>query len=245
MGDISQDRSAINFKKLAESITDFFASFENPSFLYKSAFKYWKTRFLREFYMFATSLSNVMGWYLQRNGESIPDGYVNAPTALKIINATRLAEELDKELKDNRHLREYYADVIAKILQRYGIDQGVLLLFGKHYLSEEARLLHGLLSNVLLRFSNCWEQIYNVDVREALSNIPKEKINFDATFRSKIKDTDTAQVVDELFNLRQAYLKYMSASAEVIDRVFPKGRVWSKFTVPVWLGKTLQPYYEK
>ncbi len=61
--------SLIDFEPIADEITDFYASFENPAFLYKSALKYWKTRFLREFYMFAVTVSLVLGWYRQNHGE--------------------------------------------------------------------------------------------------------------------------------------------------------------------------------
>jgi hypothetical protein len=70
-----RDRDRIDFSKLITDVPEYFASFENPAFLYKDAFKYWKTRFLREFYFFGNMLNLLLGWYLVQHGAVCPSGY--------------------------------------------------------------------------------------------------------------------------------------------------------------------------
>ncbi len=158
------------------------------------------------------------------------------------MEATRFAFELDKALTANEPLKSYLSEVISEILARRKIDRGALLLFGGRCATDEARLLHGLLVSVLARFANCWEHIYDPTVREALQKVPVEQVNFDGLFSKRFGDKQVERSVRRLIELRSAYWKYMGASAEVLDRVFPKGRVWSGFTVPGWVSSVLQPF---
>jgi hypothetical protein len=235
----------VNFQELVLRVPDFYASFEDPTFFYKSSLKHWKTRFLREFYAFSTNLSFVLGWYLLRWEETLHPNYLQASTAIKIMRSTRFAIRFEEEIKEKPRLESHYKEVLADILKRNGLELGPLLLFGENYTTEPARLAHGLLSAVLSRFATCWERLYDSHVRYSLDAVPKEKTNFDARFRAAIKDTGAAAVVDELIELRKSYLRYMAAAAEAIDGVFPKGRLGTYHTVPSWLSETLRPFWSK
>jgi hypothetical protein len=221
-----------DFIKLIETAPSFYAAFENPIFLYKSAAKYWKTRFLREFFVFSTQLSLLLGWYLDRDGEQVDDGYVRAATAVKIIRAIRFAQVLDKEGRYAPGLNRYYVETLEEILKDHDVDKSTFLPFGRDYDTEAGRLLHGLLMGLLVRFTQCWEKLYDPQVKAALDKIPKEATNFDATFRRKIADTDTASIVDELLRLRSRYKQYMAATSKAIESVFVRGRVWARDTIP-------------
>lgn len=243
VGDLTSD-ARIDFGRLIETVPEFYSGFEDPTFLFKDAFKYWKTRFLREFYAFATNLSFVLGWYLHRDGEVVSANVFGGSTALKMLRATRFAQQLEGESKSNSGLRSFYQDKLKHILAKWDLDGGPLLLFGRDYATEPARLLHGLLGAVLSRFATCWEKLYDPHIRSALNGLPKSQLNFDAKFRMKIRDAEVSQVVNELMALRNSYLKYMGATAEAIFEIFPRGRVWSYGTVPYWLGDALNPFMQ-
>ena len=234
-------QGSIDFLKLTSTIPKFFASFENPKFLYKNAFKYWKTRFLREFYAFANMLNLLLGAYLDMHGKKIRPEYLSGSTAVKIIRATKFALQMEEELRGNINLERYYRDQFAILLERHSIEKGPLLLFGVTYRAEPARLLHGMLATVLARFAACWEAIYDEHVRNVLENIP-DSVNFDATFGSTINDPDAKQVIDDLQTKRRSYLRYMAAAADMIDRAFPRGRLWSQQTISNRFSASLEPF---
>jgi len=239
------ERDRISFLQLITTVPEFFASFENPAFLYKDAFKYWKTRFLREFYSFANLLNLLLGWYLDKHGEELGPRYLAGSSTLKIIRATKFAAEMDDELGRSPALRTFYQDVVDKVLKKHELEKGALLLFGDAYKTEPARLLHAMLATVLSRFAACWTAIYDENVRAALRAIPKSHANFDATFPACIEDAKAHQKVRDLQSKRRSYLKYMAAAADLIERVFPRGRLWLKQPVHHELLPCLRPFIEQ
>ncbi len=235
----------VDFRLLVEMAPEFYSAFENPDFLFKSAYKYWKTRFLREFYAFSTNIAFVLGWYCQKHEEALDSDYFLASTAIKIMRSTRFAQELEIEAKADTSLCRLYHNKSEEILRKWNLSTDPLVLYGRDYSMPPARLLHGLLGAVLSRFANCWAKLYDEEIKTKLESIPKAQCNFDATFLPTKHDPEVANIVKELMALRKSYLKYMGATAEFIDCVFPKGRVWSYHTVPAWLGDALKPFYTR
>lgn len=230
-----------DFRELCSAGLGFYGKFDNPLFLYKSPFKYFKTRFLRDFFVFGTQLNFLLGWYLLRAGELLPARYIRAATLTKIARAVRFAAELDRECLENAGLATHCEADIQEALDRYTVQRKPLLLFGTHYETVPARLLHGLLMSVLARFVMCWEQIYDPSVREALASVPRN-LNFESKFPQEVPGNQAQQVLQELQERRASYRRYMAATAEVLIELFPRGRVWSKGTVPTWVAKAVEPF---
>jgi hypothetical protein len=235
-------RRDIDFQQLSTSAGVFFGSFDNPLFLYKSPFKFFKTRFLRDFFIFGTQLAFLIGHYLQRAGERLHTKYVRAATVNKMMRALRFAEQLDFECAGNASLCEVYEGEITAVLTSHGLHRPPLLQFGAdQYRTAPARYLHGLLLSVLSRFSACWEQIYDPHVRAVLETIPKS-VSVDSVFPQAVTDEQAVAVLMDLRDRRESYRKYMSATATVIRDVFPRGRTWSMATVPRWISDSLEPF---
>jgi hypothetical protein len=233
----------IDFSELISRIPNFFASFEDPTFLYKNAFKYWKTRILREFYSFANLLNLLLGWYLFKQGVSITPGYLSGCTTLKIMRATKFAAQMEKELKGNQKLEQFHQEQVAEVIKKHNLDTESLLLYGSTYKIKPAQQLHSMLANVLSRSSVCWQMIYDEKVRSALRQLRKKQCNFDATFVATIKDPKIRLIADDLVAKRTTYLRYMAAAAEVIHRAFARGKTWTNSTVGPPMSKCLEPFF--
>lgn len=230
-----------DFQELTTAGALFFGGFDNPLFLYKTPFKYFKTRFLRDFFVFGTQLNFLLGWYLQTDHEQIPLTFVRAATVTKMMRAMRFAKELEDACKGNPVLTDHFDDIIKEILARNKLPLEPLYLFGGHYSTAPGRLLHGLLASVLSRFVGCWERIYDPYVRAILESLPRD-LNFESRFEQEIKDPSTRAVLDELQQRRDSYRRYMAATASVIASVFPSGRVWLMQTIPRWVRAALDPF---
>jgi hypothetical protein len=232
----------VDFQYLASSAGTFFGGFDNPLYLYKSPFKYFKTRFLRDFFVFGSQLTFLLGYYLQQHGEWLHVKYIRAATVNKMMRAVRFAQELDRACAQNKQLTKKFTAKIIQILEAHDLDQAPLLQFGAtEYKTDPGRLLHGLLMSVLSRFSACWEQIYDPYVRSLLADIPRD-INLDSPFAQKLANGKAAAVAAELQERRDSYRAYMSATAAVMREVFAHGRTWAKATVPSWIEEALTPF---
>jgi hypothetical protein len=233
----------IDFQQLTAAGGGFFGSFDNPEFLYKSPFKYFKTRFLRDFFVFSTQLIFVLGWYRQSHAEELSHRYIRVATVNKMIRLTRFADELERICRTNSVLASQYEQEIAQALVESELSIAPLLLFGNHYSTRAARLLHGLLMSVLSRFVACWRLIYDPHVRSVLEGLPKH-INFESSFSQQSLTGTSGEVVSELKQRRDSYRKYMAATATVIQLIFIRGRVWGNAfaTVPGWVGSALTPF---
>jgi hypothetical protein len=234
--DDDDDVIPLNFQRLTSAGSSFFGGFDNPLFLYKSASKYWKTRFLRDFFIFATQLTFILGWYRQRNtNDRLPLRYARAATVIKLMRTVWFAQELERECRTNAALATTYTQKLHKILSDFQIKEDRIILFGTHYTTTPGRLLHGLIMSVLSRFSQCWEKVYDPHVRDVLEHLPKD-LNFDSLFEQPLPDDDDArEVVTELKQLRSSYRRYMAATARALKLVFARGRVGTKQTTPDWL----------
>src|SRR5829696_1180596 len=147
----------VDFEQLVEHAPQIFAPLENPTFLYKSPFKYWKARILREFYVFATSLYFVLGWYRQQRSEALDYRYLRSSTATKIMRSTEFfAGALDKRLMQNTYLRGHYDEQMKDLLTKHKIKYHDLMAYGEPYSTGAARLLHGLFAHLLSWFASCW-----------------------------------------------------------------------------------------
>jgi hypothetical protein len=238
-------RHAVDFRVIIENSPEFFAGFSNPTFLFKSALKYWKTRFLREFFEFSTQMSSVLGWFLQKAGSSLELDYLRSSTVMKIMRAHQFVEVLEHHFKNNEVNTVYYSQVIDEIIAKCNINKRALLAFqGRpwHPSSYAASTLHALLMCVLSRFSDCWERLYDPHVRELLERIPISDINFDALFRPAIQDPELYSLVEGLVQARKSYLRYMIATARIIDQLFIHGHVWYNHTVPIAIDRALKPF---
>lgn len=233
----------IDFRSLVRGGADFFGGFEDPAFLYKSAFKYWKTRFLREGFVFASQLLFVLGSYLQTDGERLSQHYIRAATYTKLVRCVRFAQELENACSQNPALNKIYTKRVNEIIKPLDIPQERVLLYGtdEAYSTLPARLLHGLILNILTRFTRCWEKIYDPNVRGLLDTLPKHN-NPDSLFEQEIQDPETRSTVRELKELRRGYHRYMKATAKVVDEVFVNGRVWTKHTGPREIQGALKPF---
>lgn len=232
----------IDFHTLTVAGGTFFGGFDNPVFLYKSPFKYFKTRFLRDFFVFGTQLTFLLGYYLQRGGEHLHSKYIRAATINKMIRALQFARQLDQECSANKSLNDLFVEDITSILKAHDLQWAPILQFGsEQYDSLSARYLHGLLMNVLSRFSACWEQVYDPHVRSVLAALPRD-VSVDSAFPQHVTDPHAVSVLAELRERRDSYRKYMSATASVIRNVFPRGRTWAMVTVPRWIGDALVPF---
>jgi hypothetical protein len=236
------DHDEIDFQHLATADVTFFGGFDSPLFLYKSPFKYFKTRFLRDFFTFGSQLELLLGYYQQQHGEQLHRKYIRAATVNKMMRSLRFAEELERVCCKNKGLSDYFETAIDATLKAHSITRAALLQFGAtEYESSPARLLHGLLMSVLARFSACWEQIYNPHVRLVLSELPKT-VNLESPFPQNISGARERAVVTELQQRRDSYRRYMSATAVVLRDVFPRGRTWALATVPQWVEEALTPF---
>lgn len=230
-----------DFYELTTAGAVFFGGFDNPQFLYKTPFKYFKTRFLRDFFVFGTQLNFLLGWYLQRDHEQVLPRFIRAATVTKMMRALRFAKELEEACKDNTALATSYEEVINEVLADFKLQLQPLLLFGSHYKTIPGRLLHGLLMSVLSRYVACWEQIYDPHVRTVLEALPKD-LNFESKFPQHLKNPSAGPILGDLQDRRDSYRRYMAATASVIRKVFPHGRVWAKQTVPGWVRDALKPF---
>jgi hypothetical protein len=235
------DGPPVNIQRLIADATSFFASFDNPAFLYKNQFKYWKTRFLRDFLTFSTQTLLVLGWYLQKtNGVPVDPHFVRAATVIKIMRTLRFAVEIEREALQNPANGEEYAEKMNDILKECNIKKRTVRLYGAHYKSPAGQTLHGLLISVLARFSDCWEKLYDPRTRAVLETLPKE-LNFESRFEQELPDTESREVVGDLLDLRDSYRRYMAAAARSLH-VFVRGRLWVKGNTPGWLGDAFKPF---
>jgi len=234
---LPQSGRRINFNKLISTAPSFFTGFDDPSFLFKSPFKYWKSRFIREFYSFANMLNFVNGWHIQEGEDSLPPQFFRAPTSLKIIRLTTFPERFDNVAKDNRNMAAFYESKIGEIIDRHKIDSASLVAFRADYATKTAKLFHNILGGLLSRFSSCWEKIYNSEIRGVLNDIPKD-VNFESIFDRDLPEREK-EVVEELRQARKSYWKYMSAIAEALDNIFMKQ---AGVTTPKWLSAGVAPF---
>jgi hypothetical protein len=237
---VPQNRRRINFQQLISKAPNFFAAFDDPAFLYKSAFKYWKSRFIREFYSFANMLNLVNGWYSQEDGSKLPPQFFRAPTALKIIRLTAFAQRFDNIAKNNSGMASLYEDKIREIIKQHKISTESLVAFRSDYTTEAAKQFHSMLGGLLSRFSTCWEKIYSSETREALNNIPKD-VNFDSIFFKELPSPEK-EVAEELMQARNSYWRYMSAIAEALNTIFMRH---TGGTTPRWLTAGIGPFIKK
>ena len=240
--DDSAVTNTVNFQRLTSAGATFFGGFDNPLFLYKSPAKYWKSRFLRDFFVFASQVLFVLGWYRQRNANApLAPRYIRSATVIKLMRSVWFAQELERECRTNIALGNSYKKKIQKILQDFRIKEDRILLFGTHYTTEPGRLLHGLILNVLSSFSQCWEKVYDPHVRDVLERLPKD-LNFDSLFEQPLPDEEAKEVIDELKQLRDSYRRCIAATARALKVVFVQGRVGVKNRPPEWLGKAFAAF---
>lgn len=233
----------IDFRVLADAGVSYFGGFDSPAFLFKSPFKYFKTRFLRDFFVFGTQLLFVLGWYLQEYDEQtqLPPRYIRAATVTKIMRVVRFAVELERECKGNSAVASMYEADIKETITRFELHVQPMMLFGAHYSPGPGRLLHGLVMSVLSRFVACWDRIYDPYVRSVLERVPKH-LNFESRFPQTTGDPVADSVLAELQERRDSYRRYMAATATVIRDKYPLGRVWAHATVPSWVSDALEPF---
>ena len=201
----------IDVDRLLVKVGEFFASFEDPTFLYKSTFKYWKTRFLREFYAYSNLLNFVavgMNRYHAREYDVL-----RAPSLLKISRASYFANWLSRSAGKGK---DRYRDSFRKILEASGIGDNELADYGESSMPESSRILHAILVALVAKFCACWERLYSPHVREALEVAPLG--NPDGRFLEVFAEKDN-YIIKDLFELRQDYLRLMSASAKMIELV--------------------------
>lgn len=242
LADGSEGETRPNFRELIRTAPAFYSAFENPKFLYKNAAKYWKSRFLREFFAFSTQLSLLHGWCLDKDGEVVDDSQIRAATLVKIIRADNFAQVLDREARRNPELNRRVIKELGAILKEHSIDSDSFSRFGRDFDTDAARLLHGLLVHLLVRFTECWGKLYDPQVKAALQSIPEEAINFDATFRSEIADENAAMIVQELMTLRNRYRAFMAATSQAIKFIFVERRTWRTESLPMEVAQALAPF---
>ena len=207
-----EDSSAIDFLKIINTVPEFFEGFDNPRFLYKNATKYWKTRFLREFFSFSTMLNLNVGFHLSVRNQYINKEKICSSNSLKIFRCTLFPYELDEELKNNPKTRNHFDKKYSEILDKHQIQPFKLLRYGENYQTNPARLFHGSIIKLLNRYLDCWNDLYTSSVQQILKTIPKEKTNFDSRWIKKIDQP----IVENLIKKRKGYLVNMAAVAELI-----------------------------
>lgn len=199
--------------KILREAREFFASFENPALLYKKSAKYWKTRFLREFFTFSTILTLILDWYFTTTRVPSPAAdSLTGPVVSKLFRIARMgAEALDAPTK-NRHLEVRFEKALKFILAEHGISRDHLLIYGASYRSALASTYFGLVLATLARFASCWQKVYDPNVLRALDAVPLT-FNPDATVLQRLDDQTAAYTVEELIALRKSYRRHMSATA--------------------------------
>jgi len=231
----------LDFENLASEVTPFFGGFDNHNLLYKTQCKYFKTRFLRDYFSFASILIFVLGWFKQSvDLRKLPPNFIRASTATKMMRLHSFAMVLDGACKGNSALRKNYQCSIASILDKHKIDRRTLQSFGGHLHTSPGKYLHALLMNLLSLFVSCWRQIYDTDVRLVLGQVPPD-LNLDSRFSHGLTGNEKT-IVDNLCKLRDRYQRYMSATTEIIRDVFADGQVWRNENVPEWVRTSLSPF---
>ena len=240
-GPTDASQTPIPLEQILKSIPAHLTSLENPKRLYKSAAKYWKARFLRDFYAFSNLLTLVRGWFLISADERFTLDDLCAPTIVKLLESLDFPRQLDKELRENPALASYHEEQLQNIMKEDEVDEGPLLLYGGQYTSKAARLLHGMIVNLYHRFGACRSKLYDQQIKVTLSDPALEEVNFDSRFTSALRG-DLPEAVNELLELRASYLKYMSCAAKSIREVFGKGRVWAHRSVPQRVASAMDAF---
>lgn len=193
---------------------EFFASFENPLLLYKKPSKYWKTRFLREFFVFSTTLTAVLAWYSAApRSTSVSAPSLAEPVIVKLVRVAQSGAELLGMLAKNKPLVSRFSKTLQGILDLHEIAREPLLVYGEPYQNELASTFYGLLMATLARFVMCWQTIYDPNVLSSLDQVPLT-FNPDATVLGVIQDVRCAATVEELISLRKSYRRHMYASVQ-------------------------------
>jgi hypothetical protein len=236
----SHQRESIDFEEIAKSIPQFFNGFDNPAFLYKDNFKYWKTRFLRDFYTFANMINIVLGVHLDEDGENLTSEFLSGSIAVKIIRSAKFADEIEKQDIKNSKLRKNHFLKLSQIMKKHGLGDVNLLMYGNGYETKAARTLHGLMAGLLERFSRCWDEIYDKDVRDALKSM--KKINFDSKFSPEITDEKMKSKIETWESMRGDYRQFMATIAEVVHQFFIVEQLWTRKYVGAY-EKCLPPFF--
>ena len=238
----SRSLTAPDYLSLLEEVqTDFFPKFENPKFLHKSHAKYFKTRILRDFFKFSTTLSLMLGWYRSATNEPTIDNHIRASTLTKFIRADKFAAMIDAEAKKSPTNEILFKETILDIMSVSKLNPISLSTYRDCYGSVSAQLVHGLIVGLVRRFTLCLDLLYSPDTTALLDKISPDTA-IDAIFPSKITDLDTARVVEMLLDSRNSYLKYTSVAAQVLKVLLLDRHVWYHATTPKPISKALDPF---
>jgi hypothetical protein len=208
----------IDFFTLTQYVMEFFLSFDNPQFLYKDAFKFWKTRFLREPYYFSNILNLLVGCNRVSNRQQVDPDYISGSTTVKLFRATELVGVLDRQLMGNKTLLSDCKKQVDDIIKHRKLTKARLRLYDGSYETDPARLFHGMLMIVLIRFAECWSMLYSEDLRNAL--MPKD-VAYESKFISYVGSR--GEDIKHLVAMRNSYLRYMAGADDVIQRILLKG----------------------
>lgn len=238
----STSSQSVDFPSMIQGTQSFFASFEEPRRLHKSPYKYWKGRYLREFFSFCNIIAFILGYYLQleRRYEYCSSSYICAPIVLKLYRLFILADDLDQILVDNHRLSESVEREIAQILGQHDIRTDVVLAFPSRFNTRAAHIFEGIVLSLLTRFSACWERLHDVRIRGHLERLEGEDVAFEGRFIDSVDLGASGPIIQDLLERRKSYLKYMAALASIVDSSI--GRVWFGRTVPRIIVDAIKPF---
>jgi len=203
----------VNFDRLLTEVPDYFAQFENPILLYKSASKYWKTQFLRQFFTFSNVVNCVVGSKWTSSPAVIdaanPLDYLQSTTADKLIRVLRAVQDTANQFdKSDEHVFEEI--VVAHHLEEVRpIGDGNLVVAS----------FRSLVVRLLAKFAQCWVRLYDPLTLQLLQRVPTSKIAPHAVFTPTIDDPEARVLMQTLAEMQSSYLRYMAAVAQLLDQL--------------------------
>lgn len=225
-----------HIEALMSGVPRFLARFDEPGRLYKSNYKYFKTRYLREFFSFTAIVDLVMEWVDRAAGLDLTKvcafttRVLQTSTTAKFIRLLDLPARLNEVISGPARRRQEVCErEISAVLVRHRIATESLVEGTSSGMTRSASMMLSLALSLIKLYVECRELLYDRHVRDVLCQRPAESVNFDGRFVEHLMPGADPALRD-LFILRERYLRYMSAYAEIIPGVI--GRLLAGKSIP-------------
>lgn len=230
----------LDVSTMLSEIGEYFVEFENPALLYKTPYKYFKARFLREYYQFASLLALLAIYFRQKEAVIDAPTLLRGPTLLKLLRASVFSFDLDRKLTARPSLTADHQSALTKITQAAGVpfssSDGSSALT-----SQAAVFLERILAALTVRFAEVRTRLYDDAVSTHLSCLPVDT-NFDARFLPHIQSVAARNCVIELLDRRSTYLRLMAAFSQAYRLLYLPATPWGGATAPKWLDQALHSF---